>query len=87
MNDAAKLMADLRDWIEIWDEVCTAADPDDYAEPPPPWNEVYESVLKPRGFDIMPSADYFDGYWTARLVYTVRDLVRASFPREPGATP
>jgi len=72
----------LLDWIELWDKVCEAADPDDDQEPPP-WSEVVKQVLPDWNADHVTSAEYWSGYQQATLIYAIRDFRSAMLESRP----
>lgn len=75
-------IAALVEWIDVWDRVCDAADPDDESDLPS-WETARLAMIP--DFDPLdfPTAEDFSGYMQARLVYLVRDLVRATRPSPP----
>lgn len=63
----------LRQWLEVWDRVCDAADPDQ--GPLPDWSDVRQAVAPEYEPSAFPTAEFFSEYMKASLVYLVRDLV------------
>lgn len=56
-------------WVEVWNRVCAAANPDD--GPCPTWEEVVKAELPGWGKGVTSTADGWEAYMSQRLYHLV----------------